>query len=170
MVRVLVANGVEVVIPPRQGCCGAVTDHQGETDHTQPLARDLVAAFAKVTGPGKPAGAELLDAVLVAASGCGHALKQSSRILETDAHGRRRGSAAACRRLRKEDCRIGWSVQKPIWGPRWSLPCVCSSSSLVSRRPGYKTRLRGLAKNHWEVTMLAALTNFFLARKMARKK
>ena len=82
--RVLAANGVEVVIPPRQGCCGAVTDHQGETAHTQALARDLVAAFAGVVGAGKPAGAEPLDAVLVAASGCGHTLKHYHRILETD--------------------------------------------------------------------------------------
>ena len=85
VVRVLAANGVEVVIPPRQGCCGAVTDHQGETTHTQALAKDLVAAFAKVVGAGKPAGAEPLDAVLVAASGCGHTLKQYHRILDTDA-------------------------------------------------------------------------------------
>ena len=84
VVRVLTANGVEVVIPPRQGCCGAVTDHQGETAHTQALARDLVAAFAGVAGVGKPAGAEPLDAVLVAASGCGHTLKHYHRILETD--------------------------------------------------------------------------------------
>ena len=84
VVRVLRANGVEVVIPPRQGCCGAVTDHQGETAHTQALARDLVAAFAGVVGVGKPAGAEPLDAVLVAASGCGHTLKHYHRILETD--------------------------------------------------------------------------------------
>lgn len=85
VVRVLAANGVEVVIPPQQGCCGAVTDHQGETAHTQSLARDLVAAFAKVVGPDKPAGAEPLHAVLVAASGCGHTLKQYHSILETDA-------------------------------------------------------------------------------------
>ena len=85
VVRVLAANGVEVVIPPRQGCCGAVTDHQGETAHTRALAKDLVAAFARMVGGGKPAGAEPLDAVLVAASGCGHTLKHYHHILETDA-------------------------------------------------------------------------------------
>ena len=84
VVRVLAANGVEVVIPPRQGCCGAVTDHQGETAQTRALAKDLVAAFARVVGPGKSAGAEPLDAVLVAASGCGHTLKHYHRILERD--------------------------------------------------------------------------------------
>jgi glycolate oxidase iron-sulfur subunit len=33
-VAVLSANGVEVVIPPQQGCCGAMTHHQGELAQT----------------------------------------------------------------------------------------------------------------------------------------
>ena len=41
-VRVLAANGIEVVIPPAQGCCGAVTHHQGETAQTQQLASELI--------------------------------------------------------------------------------------------------------------------------------
>ncbi len=65
-VRVLAANGIEVVIPPAQGCCGAMTHHQGELGQTHQLANDLIASFA---------GAGPLDAVLVAASGCGHTMK-----------------------------------------------------------------------------------------------
>ena len=30
--QVLSGNGIEVVIPPAQGCCGAVTHHQGELE------------------------------------------------------------------------------------------------------------------------------------------
>jgi glycolate oxidase iron-sulfur subunit len=82
-VQVLTANGVEVVIPPAQGCCGAVTHHQGELEHTQRLAQALIASFEAVVGPGKAAGADPLDAVLVAAAGCGHTLKQYGQILET---------------------------------------------------------------------------------------
>lgn len=74
-VQVLAANGIEVVIPPQQGCCGAVTHHQGETEQTQELADALVQSFEAVLGEGNAAGAEPLDAVLVAASGCGHTLK-----------------------------------------------------------------------------------------------
>jgi len=80
-IRVLSANGIEVVIPPDQGCCGAVTHHQGEEQQTQQLARALMASFAAVVGPGKAAGPEPLDAVLVAASGCGHTMKLYGRIL-----------------------------------------------------------------------------------------
>ena len=80
-VAVLSANGIEVVIPPSQGCCGAMTHHQGELEQTQALAQQLVASFASVVGPGKAAGAGALDAVLVGASGCGHTLKHYPQIL-----------------------------------------------------------------------------------------
>ncbi|MEB3172775.1 MAG: (Fe-S)-binding protein [Cyanobacteriota bacterium] len=69
---VLAANGIEVVIPPDQGCCGAVTHHQGEEAQTRELAAALVRSFA-AAGP--------LDAVLVSASGCGHSLKAYGRLL-----------------------------------------------------------------------------------------
>ena len=42
----LQANGFEVVIPPDQGCCGAVSHHQGELDLTRRLAADLVRSMA----------------------------------------------------------------------------------------------------------------------------
>ena len=81
VVRVLSANGVEVVIPPGQGCCGAVTHHQGENTQTCDLAQALIASFEDAVGPGRPAGAEPLAAVLVAASGCGHTLKAYPRLV-----------------------------------------------------------------------------------------
>ncbi|MCP9830041.1 (Fe-S)-binding protein [Synechococcus sp. HJ21-Hayes] len=78
VVEVLSANGIEVVIPPDQGCCGAVTHHQGELEHTQQLASGVISSFAGV-GP--------LDAVLVAASGCGHTLKAYATILSSERGG-----------------------------------------------------------------------------------
>ena len=80
-IQVLSANGIEVVIPPNQGCCGAVTHHQGELAQTCELATDLMASFAAVIGEGRPAGPDPLDAVLVAASGCGHTLKHYGEIM-----------------------------------------------------------------------------------------
>ena len=96
-VAVLSANGIEVVIPPAQGCCGAMTHHQGELEQTQALAHQLVASFAAVVGPGKAAGPEPLDAVLVGASGCGHTLKHYPEILggEGDHAGSSPGPGAA---------------------------------------------------------------------------
>ena len=74
--QVLTANGVEVVLPKGQGCCGAVTHHQGELDQTRRLARDLVQAFTAATAD------HPLDAIVVAASGCGHTLKQYPELLQ----------------------------------------------------------------------------------------
>ena len=79
-VAVLQANGFEVVIPSDQGCCGAVSHHQGEMEQTRELAADLVQRFQKA------GGMEALDAVLVAASGCGHTLKAYGEILGDNAN------------------------------------------------------------------------------------
>ena len=73
-VKVLQANGFEVVIPADQGCCGAVCHHQGELEHTRELARDLVRSMNAIQGE--------LDAVLVAASGCGHTMKAYGELLD----------------------------------------------------------------------------------------
>jgi glycolate oxidase iron-sulfur subunit len=74
-VAVLQANGFEVVIPANQGCCGAVSHHQGQLEQTRELASDLVRSFEAA------AEVEDLDAVLVAASGCGHTMKAYGELL-----------------------------------------------------------------------------------------
>ena len=85
-VEVLSANGIEVVIPEEQGCCGAATHHQGELGQTRELASALVESFA-AAGP--------LDAVLVAASGCGHTLKHYGTILAEQPGWAERGAGFA---------------------------------------------------------------------------
>jgi glycolate oxidase iron-sulfur subunit len=94
-IRVLTANGIEVVIPPDQGCCGAVTHHQGEEAHTRELARALMASFQGVVGPGGAAGPEPLDAILVSASGCGHTLKAYGRLMAEGGQGEANATAFA---------------------------------------------------------------------------
>ncbi|HBB31545.1 MAG TPA: glycolate oxidase [Cyanobacteria bacterium UBA8803] len=73
-VRVLTANGCEVVIPKTQGCCAALPEHQGQTQQAQALARQMIDSFA---GTG-------VDAVIINAAGCGHTLKEYEHILEDD--------------------------------------------------------------------------------------
>lgn len=73
-VRVLTANGCEVVIPKAQGCCAALPHHQGQEAQTQTLARQMIDTFA----------ATEVDAVIINASGCGHTLKEYGRILQDD--------------------------------------------------------------------------------------
>ena len=43
--RVLQAEGCDVVVPPKQGCCGALSVHNGRETEAQGFARALVDAF-----------------------------------------------------------------------------------------------------------------------------
>ena len=74
-VRVLTANGCEVIIPRTQGCCAALPAHQGQEAQAQALARQMVDSFIE----------EDLDAIIINAAGCGHTLKEYGHILADDA-------------------------------------------------------------------------------------
>ena len=73
-VRVLTANGCEVVIPKFQGCCAALPHHQGQEDQAKDLARQMIDSFE---GTG-------VDAIIINAAGCGHTLKEYGHILQDD--------------------------------------------------------------------------------------
>lgn len=69
-IRVLQANGCEVVVPAGQVCCGALASHAGVRDVARKLARANFAAF--------PAGD--FDAIVTNAAGCGSALKEYTHL------------------------------------------------------------------------------------------
>jgi glycolate oxidase iron-sulfur subunit len=73
-VRVLTANGCEVVIPKSQGCCAALPEHQGQTEQAKALARQMIDSFADTN----------VDFVIINAAGCGHTLKEYGHILQDD--------------------------------------------------------------------------------------
>jgi glycolate oxidase iron-sulfur subunit len=64
--RVLQENGCDILIPPGQGCCGAIHFHAGSSDGARRLADMNVAAF----------DLEEIDAVIVNHGGCGAMLKE----------------------------------------------------------------------------------------------
>ncbi|MER5422188.1 (Fe-S)-binding protein [Streptosporangium roseum] len=72
--RVLALEGCEVVIPPSQGCCGALSLHSGLQGQAERFARRTIAAFER-------AG---VDTVVVNAAGCGSTMKEYAEILEGD--------------------------------------------------------------------------------------
>ncbi|MGB7056967.1 MAG: heterodisulfide reductase-related iron-sulfur binding cluster [Geitlerinemataceae cyanobacterium] len=82
-VRVLTANGCEVVIPKTQGCCGALPAHQGQEKQAQSIARQTIDSFANLD----------LDAIIINAAGCGHTLKEYGHILQDDAEYQAKGEA-----------------------------------------------------------------------------
>jgi glycolate oxidase iron-sulfur subunit len=61
--------GVEVVVPPGVGCCGALTHHMGRHDQALATAQAAIEGFAgEIEGEG-------LDAVIINTSGCGTTVK-----------------------------------------------------------------------------------------------
>ena len=71
-VKVLQANGFEVIVPKNQGCCGAVSHHRGNGTNSR-LANELINCMNSISGK--------IDAVVVSASGCGHTMKEYGKIL-----------------------------------------------------------------------------------------
>jgi glycolate oxidase iron-sulfur subunit len=73
-VRVLAAEGCDVLAPRRQGCCGALALHSGMDEDARRFARDLIAAFEGTN----------VDAVVVNAAGCGSTMKGYGDLLKND--------------------------------------------------------------------------------------
>jgi glycolate oxidase iron-sulfur subunit len=71
---VLAAEGCDVVVPRQQGCCGALSTHNGREEEAQGFARRLVDTF-------EAAG---VDRVVVNAAGCGSTMKEYAELLADD--------------------------------------------------------------------------------------
>ncbi|GAA3169881.1 (Fe-S)-binding protein [Nonomuraea roseoviolacea] len=69
--RVLALEGCDVVVPPGQGCCGALSVHSGRAEQARRLARRTVRVFER-------AG---VDTVVVNAAGCGSSMKEYGELL-----------------------------------------------------------------------------------------
>jgi glycolate oxidase iron-sulfur subunit len=73
-VRVLSANGCDVITPPQQNCCGALHVHGGEAETARNLARQNIDVFAQSN----------VDAIIINSAGCGSTLKEYAHLLRDD--------------------------------------------------------------------------------------
>jgi glycolate oxidase iron-sulfur subunit len=64
--RVLAAEGCDVIIPPGQGCCGALSLHSGRAAEAARFAAGTIDTFER----------EGVDVVVVNSAGCGSAMKE----------------------------------------------------------------------------------------------
>jgi len=69
-IEVLARNGIEVLVPRSQGCCGGLAWHTGALPATQDFARRNLNAFP-----------EDVDAILTNAAGCGSAMHEYHLVL-----------------------------------------------------------------------------------------
>ncbi len=81
--RVLARNGVEVIVPEAQTCCGALHAHAGERDDARALARRNIASLESLD----------VDAFIVNAAGCGAAMREYGWLLKDDPAWADRGRA-----------------------------------------------------------------------------
>lgn len=85
--RVLARNGIEVLVPADQTCCGALQAHAGARTDSRELARRNIAALEALE----------VDAFIVNAAGCGAHLKEYGWLLKDDARWSERATAFANR-------------------------------------------------------------------------
>jgi glycolate oxidase iron-sulfur subunit len=74
-IRLLARNGVDVVVPPGAGCCGALVHHMGREKEAVAQAKQNVDAWWKVVER------EPVDAIIINASGCGTTVKDYGHLL-----------------------------------------------------------------------------------------
>ncbi len=85
--RVLSAEGCDVVVPRSQGCCGALSAHNGRRAEAQDFARRLVDAFDQAQ----------VEHVVVNSAGCGSTMKEYADLLGDDPAYAARAAAFAAR-------------------------------------------------------------------------
>ncbi len=74
-VRLLAANGFDVVVPREQGCCGALHAHAGDLGFARDLARRNLEVFSPALAR------QEFDAIVVDSAGCGAVLREVDRWL-----------------------------------------------------------------------------------------
>jgi glycolate oxidase iron-sulfur subunit len=135
-VRVLAAEGCDVIVPPRQGCCGALSLHGGRRAEAAAFARHTIETFEE-------AG---VDAVIVNAAGCGSAMKEYAQLLagEDGWAARAEAFSAAVRDFAEFLAQLG-----PV-APRTELPltiayhdaCHLAHAQRITAQP--RSLLRGI--------------------------
>jgi glycolate oxidase iron-sulfur subunit len=128
--RVLAAEGCDVVIPPGQGCCGALSLHSGREAEAAEFARRTIAMFEQ-------AG---VDAIVVNSAGCGSAMKEYGRLLAGQGPGWAERAAALSGKVR--DLAEFLAELGPV-APRHPLPvtaayhdaCHLAHAQRITRQP-----------------------------------
>jgi len=86
-IRVLTAEGCDVLVPPDLACCGALSVHSGREEEAKRFARAAIAVLERAEA----------SAVVVNAAGCGSSMKEWDRLLGDDPSWRDRAAAMAAK-------------------------------------------------------------------------
>jgi len=130
-IRLLNRAGYETVVPPGQGCCGALFAHSGNLAAARACARKNVEVFER----------QNLDAIIINAAGCGSILKEYGELLGSypEWSQRAKGFSSKVKDLTewlvKSDVRFGrWTSQFP--GPvTYHDACHLAHAQRITRQP-----------------------------------
>jgi len=133
-VRVLAALGCEVIVPPEQGCCGALMAHAGREPEALDAARRLIEAFER-------AG---VDVIAINSAGCGSNMKEYGHLLRDDEKFAERAKvfAAKCRDISELIAELG--IDAPINPLRFKI--AYHDSCHLQHAQGICTQPRQLLK------------------------
>lgn len=84
-VRVLAAEGCDVLVPRGLGCCGALSFHSGRQAEAERLARRAIEQLESLD----------VDTIVVNAAGCGSTMKHYARLFHADPAWQARAAAIA---------------------------------------------------------------------------
>jgi glycolate oxidase iron-sulfur subunit len=103
-VRVLDALGCEVVVPPEQGCCGALMAHAGQEPEALDSARRIIEVFER----------SRVDVIAINSAGCGSTIKEYAHLLQDDPEFAERAKVvgAKCRDISELIAELGF--EKPV--------------------------------------------------------
>jgi glycolate oxidase iron-sulfur subunit len=111
-IDVLTRNGVEVLVPPSQTCCGALNWHVGDLRKAQSFAAKNLRAFP-----------DDVDAIVTNAAGCGSGMHEYHLILKGTPH------EAAAREFRDKVCDV--SVYLDRLGELAEVPPAASTCRIA---------------------------------------
>jgi glycolate oxidase iron-sulfur subunit len=96
--RVLAAEGCEVIVPREQSCCGALMLHSGMEAEAAALAKKMIAVFETAN----------VDTIVINSAGCGSTMKEYGHLLRDDPAWAERAAAfsAKCRDISEFLCEL----------------------------------------------------------------
>lgn len=128
-IRVLTRNGIEVVIPEKQSCCGALHAHAGYLDLAREQARRNIDAML----------CPEFDAVVSNAAGCGSTMKEYAVLLEHDPQyaDRAKEFVAKMRDVTEYLAEVGLVTPKRMLSQRvtYSDPCHLAHAQGIRKPP-----------------------------------
>jgi glycolate oxidase iron-sulfur subunit len=122
-IRLLTRLGVEVVVAPGVGCCGALTHHMGRHADAMAAARAAIAGWTReIEGRG-------LDAIVINTSGCGTTVKDYGFMFRSEAEpwrARAEAVSARAKDITEFLAGIDYAPVRPAPGLRVAYHSACS--------------------------------------------